>query len=51
MLGALSWRQRCYAVVLVPAIRLVGDVAKMVGYPAGWAWRLRQPSPENKGIA
>ena len=30
-----------YAVALVPVIRLVGDVAKMLGYPVGVAWRLR----------
>lgn len=30
-----------YACALVPCIRVIGDVAKMVGYPAGWAWRLR----------
>jgi glycosyltransferase involved in cell wall biosynthesis len=30
-----------YACALVPCIRLVGDVAKMIGYPVGWAWRLR----------
>jgi hypothetical protein len=30
-----------YAVGLVPAIRLVGDVAKMLGYPVGVWWRLR----------
>jgi glycosyltransferase involved in cell wall biosynthesis len=29
------------AVALVPVIRLVGDVAKMVGYPVGVWWRLR----------
>ncbi|PKO23196.1 MAG: glycosyl transferase family 2 [Chloroflexi bacterium HGW-Chloroflexi-1] len=29
------------AIALIPAIRAVGDVAKMVGYPAGWVWRLR----------
>jgi glycosyltransferase involved in cell wall biosynthesis len=28
-------------VVLVPIIRAVGDVAKMLGYPVGVAWRLR----------
>ena len=49
MLEALSWSQRCYAALLVPAIRLVGDVAKMIGYPAGWAWRLRHSPPKNKG--
>jgi glycosyltransferase involved in cell wall biosynthesis len=30
-----------YALALVPAIRLVGDVAKMLGYPVGVWWRLR----------
>jgi hypothetical protein len=35
------------AVALVPVIRAVGDVAKMLGYPAGVRWRLkhRPPSP------
>jgi cellulose synthase/poly-beta-1,6-N-acetylglucosamine synthase-like glycosyltransferase len=28
-------------VLLVPVIRIVGDVAKMVGYPVGLVWRLR----------
>jgi glycosyltransferase involved in cell wall biosynthesis len=31
-----------YAVASVPVIRLVGDVAKMLGYPVGVWWRLRQ---------
>jgi glycosyltransferase involved in cell wall biosynthesis len=35
-----------YAAVLVPVIRVVGDVAKMVGYPVGWQWRLRHPPPD-----
>jgi glycosyltransferase involved in cell wall biosynthesis len=30
------------AAMLIPIIRLVGDVAKMVGYPAGVAWRIRR---------
>jgi hypothetical protein len=30
---------RLYALVLVPMIRVVGDVAKMVGYPVGVWWR------------
>jgi len=25
----------------VPLIRVVGDLAKMIGYPVGVAWRLR----------
>jgi glycosyltransferase involved in cell wall biosynthesis len=32
---------RLQAVLLVPVIRAAGDVAKMMGYPAGWAWRLQ----------
>ena len=31
---------------LIPVIRLVGDVAKMAGYPAGWRWRLRNRPPD-----
>ncbi|MBN8592955.1 MAG: glycosyltransferase [Anaerolineae bacterium] len=27
---------------LIPVIRVVGDVAKMLGYPVGWRWRLQQ---------
>ena len=34
-----------YAAALVPVIRVVGDVAKMIGYPVGWAWRLRHKPP------
>ena len=33
--------QRVQAVVLVPIIRVVGDLAKMIGYPVGVVWRLR----------
>jgi GT2 family glycosyltransferase len=36
----LPWRQRVEAVALVPLIRFAGDVAKMLGYPVGVAWRL-----------
>ena len=34
---------RLLALVLIPLIRLVGDLAKMAGYPAGvyWRWRHR----------
>jgi glycosyltransferase involved in cell wall biosynthesis len=32
------------AIALVPIIRLVGDVAKMIGYPVGRVWRLRHHS-------
>jgi hypothetical protein len=34
--------QAAYAIILVPTIRLVGDLAKMLGYPAGILWRLQQ---------
>jgi glycosyltransferase involved in cell wall biosynthesis len=37
----LWWAAKLYAIALVPLIRVVGDVAKMIGYPAGWMWRLR----------
>ncbi len=40
-LPSLSPFERPHAVLLVPIIRVVGDVAKMLGYPAGWVWRLR----------
>jgi glycosyltransferase involved in cell wall biosynthesis len=36
----LPWRQRLEAAALLPVIRLTGDVAKMLGYPVGVAWRL-----------
>jgi glycosyltransferase involved in cell wall biosynthesis len=46
-LSPLPPARRLQAVFLVPIIRAVGDVAKMLGYPAGWAWRLRNwGSPE-----
>ena len=38
--GGLGWEQRLAAIAWVPLIRLTGDVAKMLGYPVGWAWRL-----------
>lgn len=40
-LGARSAYQRLVALALVPVIRVVGDVAKMVGYPVGWWIRYR----------
>jgi cellulose synthase/poly-beta-1,6-N-acetylglucosamine synthase-like glycosyltransferase len=38
-----GWRPpaRVRAFALIPIIRLVGDIAKMLGYPAGMWWRLR----------
>ncbi len=45
-LAALSWAGRAQAIAYVPLIRLVGDAAKMLGYPAGVAWRLRNGPPQ-----
>ena len=39
--GALPPRRRLAALLMVPFIRLVGDIAKMIGYPAGVVLRLR----------
>ncbi len=39
-----------YAIGLVPLIRIVGDVAKMIGYPLGWLWRLRHQPPDWKSL-
>ena len=40
-----GWRPpaRVRALALIPIIRLVGDVAKMIGYPVGlwWRWKNR----------
>ncbi len=38
--GLGLWR-RGYVLMLIPVLRLVGDLAKMVGYPVGVAWRVR----------
>jgi len=38
-----GWRppSRVRAFALIPIIRLVGDIAKMLGYPVGLLWRWR----------
>ncbi len=41
MLAPLRPIDRLKAVLVVPVIRVVGDLAKMVGYPAGVVWRWR----------
>ncbi|MDO8690767.1 MAG: glycosyltransferase [Dehalococcoidia bacterium] len=38
-LGKLSATQRLSAILWIPLIRLTGDFAKMIGYPAGLRWR------------
>jgi len=45
-----QWRElsavgRVAATAWLPVIVLTGDVAKMVGYPAGWVWRMRKRPP------
>jgi glycosyltransferase involved in cell wall biosynthesis len=46
--GDLSLAQKLQAALWVPIIRLVGDVAKLFGYPAGvvWRWRHRAQVPD-----
>lgn len=34
-----------YAIILIPVIRVVGDVAKMIGYPVGLRWRAENNPP------
>ncbi|HEX5504479.1 MAG TPA: glycosyltransferase [Thermomicrobiales bacterium] len=41
-LPTLTPRDRAAALLAVPAIRLVGDLAKLAGYPAGLIWRARR---------
>ena len=40
-LATMSWRDRLAALAWVPAIRAIGDVVKMAGYPVGLRWRRR----------
>jgi glycosyltransferase involved in cell wall biosynthesis len=44
LLAPYGFFDRLRAIALVPVIRLVGDLAKMIGYPVGlvWRWRNRQ---------
>lgn len=42
-----GWLQ---AALLIPVIRIVGDLAKMIGYPVGWLWRLKNKPPDWKVI-
>lgn len=45
--ASLAWRERWLALLWVPVIRITGDVAKMIGYPAGvwWRWGHRDQIP------
>lgn len=42
-LTPLTW---LVAAAWVPVIRVVGDLAKMLGYPVGWRWRVRHDPPD-----
>ena len=35
-----------YCIAAIPWIRIVGDLAKMLGYPLGWLWRLQHRPPD-----
>jgi glycosyltransferase involved in cell wall biosynthesis len=41
-LSGLPLASRLYALAMVPVIRLIGDIAKMLGYPVGVWWRIRR---------
>jgi len=42
MIARYSLADKVKAILWVPIIRVTGDVAKMMGYPVGVAWRLRR---------
>jgi glycosyltransferase involved in cell wall biosynthesis len=41
MLASHGWMDKVRAILWVTIIRAVGDIAKMIGYPVGWLWRLK----------
>jgi glycosyltransferase involved in cell wall biosynthesis len=46
--GQLGWGQRLLAILYIPMIRVVGDLAKMLGYPVGRRWRWQNHPPNWK---
>jgi glycosyltransferase involved in cell wall biosynthesis len=38
--AGLTIAEKIEAILWVPIIRVSGDLAKMIGYPVGWRWRL-----------
>jgi hypothetical protein len=40
--GRLSGAEKLRAILWTPIIRISGDVAKMIGYPAGLRWRIQR---------
>ncbi len=43
--GAESIGLWLYCIVMIPWLRFLGDLAKMIGYPPGWLWRLKHRPP------
>lgn len=41
MLPTLAWLDQLCAIAWVPIIRVTGDLAKMIGYPVGVVWRVK----------
>lgn len=39
-----------YASIMIPVIRVVGDIAKMIGYPVGIRWRRQHQPPDWRQI-
>ena len=35
-----TWQVWLICIAMIPLIRFTGDLAKMIGYPVGWRWRL-----------
>jgi glycosyltransferase involved in cell wall biosynthesis len=48
MIASYGWMDKVRATLWVPIIRVVGDIAKMVGYPVGCLWRLKHKG--EKGV-
>lgn len=46
-----QWRIKIVTVLLVPALRITGDTAKMFGYPVGWCYRKKRTTLKTKSAA
>ena len=44
-----AWHVWLICIAMIPLIRFTGDLAKMIGYPVGWRWRLTQRPPDWRG--
>ena len=44
--GNVSAVTLLFCIIMIPALRLLGDLAKMLGYPCGRWWRLRHHPPD-----